>query len=493
MRMAWLVGGIASIAAGPSPAQPAKTAITARIRDYIEQCHAVAVCNGAYIVARDGKPVFRGAVGDAGDDARSPLTPDHAFDIGSVSKQFTAMAVLTLAAEGKVSLAAPVVTYLPDLPYRDVTVEQLLNHTSGIPDMLDSYGAMLRGGKQSAPLTGREVVAMLAAKDLPLRARPGSVFAYNNTAYMVAASLVEAVAREPFDAYLQRRFFGPLGMTHTRVRTPANEASIGPRAWGFRPAADGTRRPNEQLPGFYVRGAGGIYSTVSDLLIWENALPTGRVVPIAWWRRATTPLLLPDGRTYPYGYGLKLKPASNGARRYNHDGDWRGFKANLASYPDSRVTIVQLTNNSEDDSADVNEEALAQLAIGGDAAPVKAPIGRDLYARLDDPAAARRWFMAQRTAQPQGYDIREDELNALGYRLLDKKQVDAAVTVFGLAANAFPTSANAFDSLAEAQEAKGDIAGARATMRRAVAIAPGSKQVADHAARLQAMPLPDAK
>ncbi len=492
MRLASFACGVALVAAVPASARPADTVPT-RIRDYLAQCHALAVCNGAYIVARDGKPVFRGAVGDAGDSARNALTPDHAFDIGSVSKQFTAMAVLTLAAGGKLSLAAPVTTYLPDFPYRDVTVEQLLNHTSGIPDMLDSYGALLRSGKHSAPLTGREVVAMLAAKGLPLRAPPGSAFAYNNTAYMVAASLVEAVADEPFDAYLQRRFFGPLGMTHTRVRTPANEASIAPRAWGFRPAADGTRRPNEQLPGFYVRGAGGIYSTVSDLLIWENALPSGRVVPIAYWRRAITPLRLTDGRTYPYGYGLKLKPASNGARRYNHDGDWRGFKANLAYYPDSRITIVQLTNNSEDDSADVNEEALAQLAIGGDAAPVKPPIGRDLYARLNDPTAARRWFATQRTAQPGHYDIREDELNALGYRLLERKQVDAAVTVFGLAADAFPTSANAFDSLAEAQEAKGDIAGARATMHRAVTIAPGSKQIADHATRLNAMPLPAAK
>ena len=136
---------------------------------------------------------------------------------------------------------------------------------------------------------------------------------------------------------------------------------------------------------------------------------------------------------------------------------------------------------------------MAQLAIGGDAAPVKPPIGRDLYARLNDLAAARRWFATQRTAQPGQYDIREDELNALGYRLLEKKQVDAAVTVFELATDAFPTSANAFDSLAEAQEAKGDIAGARATMHRAVTIAPGSKPIADHAARLDAMPLPAAK
>lgn len=489
MRLASFACGIALIAATPASARSVDT-VTTRIRDYLAQCHTAFVCNGAYIVARDGKPIFRGAVGDAGDKARSALTPDHAFDIGSVSKQFTAMAVLTLAVDGKLSLAAPVVTYLPDFPYRDVTVEQLLNHTSGVPDMLDSYGALLRSGKQRTPLTGREVVAMLAAKGLPLLAPPGSAFAYNNTAYMVAASLVETVAGEPFDAYLARRFFGPLGMKHTRVRTPANEASITPRAWGFRPAADGTRRPNEQLPGFYVRGAGGIYSTVSDLLIWENALPTGRVVPIDWWHRAVTPARMTDGKTYPYGYGLKLKPASNGARRYNHDGDWRGFKANMAYYPDSRVTIVQLTNNSEDDSADVNEEALAQLAIGGNATPVKAPIGRDLYARLNDPASARRWFAAQRLARPQFYDVREDELTALGYSLLDKKQVDAAVTVFALTADAFPTSANALDSLADAQEAKGDIAAARTAMHRAVTIAPGSKQIAGHAARLDAMHLP---
>ena len=475
---------LAATAATPALAQGQEPADA--IRAYVDQCHAALICNGAYLVAMKGKPIFTGAVGDAGDAARTPLTKDNAFDIGSISKQFTAFAVLKLVSQGKLALTDKVARHLPEFPFADVTVAQLLNHTSGVPDILDQYNARLRAGGLSEPITGGDVVHLLAKSGRPLRSAPGAVFAYNNTAYLVAAVLVEKVAKQPFPDYLESAFFKPLGMTHTRLRMPANEAAIANRALGFRPAADGSRRPLDQIPGFYMQGAGGMYSTVEDLLRWENALTAGRVVPQALWKRATAPTRLTDGTLTPYGFGLALKATAGGARRFFHDGDWRAFKANLAYYPDSQVTIVQLTNNGEDDTVDVNEVALARLAIGDTVPTVPALAGPALYGRLDDLASARAWFVEELAARPARYEFREPGLNTLAYSLLDKKEVDKALLVFELNTIAFPISANALDGLADGYEAKGDLKTALEKMRAALALDPDSKPLQEHAAKLEA-------
>lgn len=465
-----------ALAQGETPA--------ARIRAYLDQCHAAKICNGAYLVAIKGKPVFIGAVGDAGDPARTALTTDAAFDIGSISKQFTAMAVLKLTSQHKLALTDKVAKHLPGFPYPDVTIAQLLSHSSGIPDVMDQYNSRLRAGPKE-PVLGTDIVAMLANSGRPARSAPGAKFAYNNTGYMVLAMLVEAVAKRPFADYLERSFFKPLGMTQTRVRVPSNEARITRGVLGFRPAADGSRRPLDQIPQFYVQGAGGIYSTVQDLLRWQNALLAGRVVPLALWRQATTPLKLSDGTSYPYGYGLALKPTKAGTARIFHDGDWRAFKANLAYYPGTAVTIVQLTNNAEDDTVDVNEVALADLAIGKAVAPVPALAGPALFARLDDPAKARAWFEAELATTPRRFEFREGEINNLAYALLEK-QPDKALLVFELNTLAFPKSADALDGLADGYEAKGDLKTALEKMHLALAIEPDSKQLKEHAAKLEA-------
>jgi len=467
-----------------TPARAQSDAPAQRIRAYLDQCHAAHVCNGAYLVARKGEPIFIGAVGDSGDAARTPLTADNAFDIGSISKQFTAMAVLKLAAQHKVALTDKVAKHLPDFPFADVTLEQLLTHTSGIPDILDLYTAPLRAGPKE-PILGTDVVAMLAGSGRGPTSPPGAKFKYNNTGYMVLALVVQAVARQPLSDYLDRNFFKPLGMANTRLRMPANEAAIAHRALGFRPAADGSRRPLDQIPNFYVQGGGGIYSTVTDMLRWENALTAGRVVPLALWRTAITPVRFTDGTTYPYGYGLTLKPTKAGTARIFHGGDWRAFKANLAHYPDTDVTIVQLTNNAEDDTVDVNEVALAKLAVGEAVAPVPALAGPALFERLDDLAGARAWFLAELAIRPARYEIRETELNTLAYTLLASKQLDKALLVFELNTLAFPVSANALDGLADAYEAKGDLRSALERMRAALAIEPESKQLQAHAEMLE--------
>ncbi len=342
---------------------------------YLTQCHAAQVCNGVYLVARGGEPVFVGAVGEAGDPARTPLTRDAAFDIGSISKQMTAVAVLKLAEAGRLSVDDAVAAHLPEYPYADVTIAQLLSHASGTPDVLNDYAADLKRARDAGTpivVDTSDIVGRLVALGRPAVAAPGARHAYNNTGYLVLAALVEAVGGEPFADYLQTRLFAPLGMTHTRLRSPANEAGIVHRVYGFRPSP-AERRVFDQIPGFYVRGAGGIYSTADDLLLWQRAL-NGGLVRADLWARATAPTRLADGTSAPYGFGLNLEPDADGVARVSHGGHWRAFKSDLSFYPSADLIIIQLTNNAEDDSVDANVAALRRIAEGGRPAPAKARV-----------------------------------------------------------------------------------------------------------------------
>jgi CubicO group peptidase (beta-lactamase class C family) len=334
-------------------------------RDWLTQCHAARVCNGVYLVARDGQPVFVGAAGDAGDATRTALTTDSAFDIGSISKQMTAVAVLKLAEDGRLAVDDKVVLHQPAFPYAEVTIAQLLSHTSGIPDVLGDYAARLRPGPDGQPavtlIDGTDIVPFLAALAKPADNAPGEAYAYNNTGYMVLASLVETVSGQAFGEYLHTELFQPLGMNHTLLRTPETDPAIKNRVEAFDPQPNDERRPYDQIPGVYIRGGGGLYSTVSDLLAWQNALDR-HFLPVELWQRATSPVRLSDGSTAPYGFGFNLKPDADGVPRISHAGHWRGFKADLSAYPSSGIVVIQLTNNGEDDSVDANTAILRQLA-----------------------------------------------------------------------------------------------------------------------------------
>ena len=442
---------------------------------YLQHCHKAHVCNGVYLVARHGKPIFIHAFGEAGDAKRSPLSTNSSFDIGSISKQFTAMAILKLEAEGKLSTSDDVSLYLPEFPYSNITIAQLLSHTSGIPDISPEYTKMVMSGPLQSPITFSRAVSMLVAKDAPLVFESGARYEYSNTGYFILANLVEKVADQPFDKYLERTFFNPLGMKDTLLRTPSNAKFISHRAFGFEPAPDGTRKAYDQIPGFYMRGAGGIYTTAHDLLRWENALLSGQVVPKRLWIKAITPTRLSDESLSPYGFGLSLKPDGRGERRVSHGGHWRAFKSDLSYFPRTDLTVVALTNNAENESVEESVTALEAISDGGGPKQVLIRIGPELYSRLDDsPKEVQSWFTTAVKDQSRRYDIQEKELNTLGYAMLKRGASKKAVLVFQLNTIAFPHSPNAYDSLADAYVERGEARQALDSIRSAIALDPTS-------------------
>ncbi|HVI98068.1 MAG TPA: serine hydrolase [Sphingomonas sp.] len=478
---ALVMASLATTAASAADEAPTAQAF----HTYLDRCHAAHVCNGAYLAARDGTTIFVGAVGDAGDPARTPLTAESAFDIGSVSKEFTAATVLRLVDDHELALDDTVASRLPGFPYPDITVRQLLSHSSGIPEVLDHYGMQLDAGNLSAPITTRDAVDVLAEDHKPLLFAPGTRFKYSNTGYIVLSLLVEHLTGQPFAAYLKSTLFDPLGMDHTRLRTPDDDP-IPNRAYGFQESPLGDRRAYDQIPDFFVQGAGGVYSTVGDLARWQHALNTGRVISPALYAQATTPATLSNGKVSPEGLGFGLRPDSAGHARIQHGGDWRAFKADLSYLPAEHLTLVQLTNNAQDDSVDDHVAVLAALAMGQPTPSTQPSIAWALPDRLDkdDAPTIDAWFDRELAAQPRRYVIDDRDLNQLGYDLLRHERPADAVTVFGLLTRAYPDKANSYDSLADGYEALGKREDAIAAMHKAVALDPASIRYQRHLATL---------
>lgn len=485
-RLALALAALTSLAATAAPRQDATEALA----QYFTQCHAVRVCNGSFLVAQQDKVLYEGALGTASAQDGDTLTSAHAFDIGSISKQFTAAAIVRLAERGKLRVDDAVVTLLPDFPYPQVTVRQLLTHTSGVPDLMSHYTKLLRSGQATGPILGADAVQVLAQQKVPLRFDPGSRFEYSNTGYLLLAQVVARVGGTDLAQFLQREFFAPLGMTHTRIRLPDNEAAITPRAYGFAVAADGGRRALDQIPQFYMTGAGGIYSTARDLHLWARALLDGKVMSAASWREASAPVQFKDGSTSPYGFGLGLRPSALGQPRITHGGHWRAFKAELSLLPAQGVDIVLLTNNGEDDSVEHARDAVEAILAGKPAPIVRESIHWRLHERLqrDDLAALKQWLASELDAKPARYDFLEDKINDIGYALLERKEVDKAIAVMQFNRDAHPESMNALDSLADAYLAKGDRVAAIAQVRHMLELKPDSKPAQEKLQTLQAQP-----
>ncbi|MBS0200622.1 MAG: serine hydrolase [Proteobacteria bacterium] len=469
-------------AASATPAQ-----MTVEIARYFEQCHAVQVCNGSFLVVRQGKVLYRGALGNADATGKAQLGVDDQFDIGSVSKQFTAAAVVRLMERGKLSLDDQADKYLPELPYPDITLRQLLTHTSGTPDVFSVYQQLLVGGKVTAPILGNDAAHILAEHKMQLRFAPGSAFEYSNTGYLLLAQVVAHVSGSDYADFMQREFFTPLGMTHTRVRLPGNDAAIVPRAYGFMVRADGSRKPFDQIANFYPVGPGSIYSTTSDLERWAQALEQGKVMSKQDWALAQTPVRLNDGTTAPYGFGFNLTPSPLGQPRVAHGGDWRGFKADFTLLPRQGIHILMLTNNSQDDSVEAARDAVEAIIAGKPRPQLLEPAHWELYRRASSMNATelKAWLQQESARTPRRYDFPEQPLQQAAGELLRRKDGDKAIAVLEFNRDAHPQSLKALEALANAYLETGDRAAAIAQVRKMLEIRPDSKRAREKLAELQ--------
>lgn len=302
------------------------------------------------VVIRDGHVIVRRSYGLADVDSGTPVRSSTNFRLASLSKAFTAAAVLLHVADGKILLDDPATKYLPELPAHAgrVTLRHLLTHTSGIWDYEEFVP-----DSQTYQLKDADALRLIGTHAESLYFAPGTEWRYSNSGYALLALIVERVAGERYAQFLQRRIFAPLGMTNT-VAYEAGVSTVANRGYGHRVRGDSVSR-TDQSNTSAVLGDGGIYASIDDLVRWDAALTEGTLLPDSLWREATTPYRLSNGRPAEYGYGWFID-RFEGHLRQRHHGETRGFTNSIYRFPEDRLTTIVLTNRSDSAPWEKNDE-----------------------------------------------------------------------------------------------------------------------------------------
>lgn len=287
---------------------------------------------GCVLVARHGVPLLRQGSGLADREWNIAHRPTGKFRLGSLTKQFTATAILKLMERGRLTLDDKVTRHFPDAPaaWAGVTIFHLLTHTSGIP----SYTSMPQFFAQEArqDRSPREIIAL--TEHLPLDFSPGSAFKYNNGAYVILGHIIERLTGQSYEAYLQQYILTPLGLNHTGYEHVA--AIIPERVRGYR-FKNGRIENAGFLAMSVAHAAGALYSTVDDLLIWQRALIAARP-----FSAASSALMFKDhGHGYGFGWGIQKQ---FGRRQFVHAGGINGFSVVVSFYPDDDLFLAVLAN-----------------------------------------------------------------------------------------------------------------------------------------------------
>jgi len=290
-------------------------------------------------VATNGTPGLAKGYGMADLEHDVRITPDSIFEAGSVSKQFTAAAVLLLAREGKLSIDDPVRKYIPELPDygAPLTIRHMLNHASGLRDW--GNVAAIAGWPRTTRVHTHAHVLDIVSRQKALNFTPGTNWSYSNTGFNLAAIIVSRVSGMPFADFTEQRLFKPLGMAHTSWRDDFTRIVKG-RAIAY---ADRGGVFSTEMPFENVHGNGGLLTTVGDLLKWNENFTAPVVGDAPFVALQQTPGKFNDGRTHEYAFGLYVR-TYKGVREVEHSGSTAGYRAHLARYPDQRVSVAVLCN-----------------------------------------------------------------------------------------------------------------------------------------------------
>ena len=307
------------------------------------------------LVAKDGKVVYRKAFGMANLELGIPMKPENVLEIGSITKQFTAVAILMLEEQGKLSVTDPITTYFPDYPTQGtvITVHQLLNHTSGIRSYTGMSDFQSQARVDMDPLTLIDVF-----KNEPMDFKPGERWLYNNSGYIILGAIIEQVSGMSYAEYIQKNIFDPLGMSNSYYGSKSN--IIPNRASGYQPTESGYRNA-DYLSMTLPYAAGSLMSTVDDMLIWQNALNSNTLIPRARLEKAFVNTTLNDGSKTNYGYGWSIDEV-NGVPSIEHGGGIFGYTTYGLHIPSENVYVAVLHNGNGNSPTDAAVQ-IAAIAI----------------------------------------------------------------------------------------------------------------------------------
>jgi CubicO group peptidase (beta-lactamase class C family) len=323
-----------------------------KIDSIVQIKYATGVFNGCIGVIHKGNLIYKNCVGNSNFETKMPLNDSSMFDLASCSKQFTAAAILILAEQNKLALSDNIQKYIPNLPYKNISIEALLNHTSGLPDyeeMLDKYW-----DKQKFA-TNNDVIEYFNKYKPKMLFKPGSKFEYCNTGYALLSVIIEKVSGMSYAEFLATTIFQPLGMKHSRVYNTrrSNNESISNYAYGY-VYSDSLKKYvlPDMLPNYNfviymdaITGDGTVNSTVADMVLWEMSLRNHTLISKSSLDKAFTRAKIKSGEMIDYGYGWELFQDAKSESIAYHSGSWPGYITFTMHFIDCDNSIIILTNN----------------------------------------------------------------------------------------------------------------------------------------------------
>lgn len=434
--------------------------------------------NGSVLVAENGAIIYKKGFGFANMEWDIPNAPNTKHRLGSITKQFTGLLVLQLAEAGKIDLQAPITTYLPDYPSAHgdiITIHHLLTHTSGIPNYTAFPGFMEKDSRD--PYTPTDFVKTFS--DMELDFTPGERFSYSNSGYFLLGLIIEKMSGKSYEQMLQENIFTPLNMKDSGF--DHHDTILKNRATGYE--KEGGEFVNSKYLDMSIPyAAGSLYSTVEDLYLWDQALYSNTLLS-----KASMDLFFGEhikAMNDSYGYGWVIGSESLGNTEesiatISHGGGINGFNTLITRAPSDKSLIVLLNNTGRaplNDMAQAIRGILYDMPYDFPKKSVANAVYDEIIANGSD--AALIHYTAIKSSKD--YELNEDEMNSIGYKLLQSEKLDEAAAVFKLNVEAFPKSFNVYDSYAEALLSQGDKEQAIINYKKSVEMNPNNQNGIDY-------------
>ncbi|MCP9763971.1 serine hydrolase domain-containing protein [Lacihabitans soyangensis] len=310
--------------------------------------------NGVVLFAKNGSPIYKKAFGVANFKSNEPLKFNSSFNLASVSKQFFAMMIMQLKEAGKLNYDDKLAMYFPEFPYKKITIRHLLQHTSGLPEYFDFAEEHL---DEDEILTNKKLLALLVEKKPKLNFEPGTKWEYSNTGYALLTNIIEKTSKMAIEDYFRVKIAQPLGLKDSFVfyqKIKTNTSAGHQRVYGFE-VKKGKKYSNDLTNMDGVVGDGNLYSSVEDLLKWDQALYTNKLVSLNALKEAFTSGSTTNGEEFGYGFGWEIDENN---KIVSHTGSWVGFENFISRNMKTKTTVIILSSSSNDAAIDVINEIL---------------------------------------------------------------------------------------------------------------------------------------
>ncbi|MGQ9846955.1 MAG: serine hydrolase domain-containing protein [Bacteroidales bacterium] len=330
--------------------------IRTKLSTFFKKQFSLGNFEGAVLVSYKGQIIYKDAFGYANRKLKIPNTTQTAFQIGSMSKQFTAIAILQLVAQGKITLDTPIETIYPEFPYTGITIRMLLTHRSGLPNYIYQLENTLINKNEL--LNNQQVIDNIIRLNEKCYDRPNKRYQYSNTGYVILAAIIEKISGLSFDKYMKKNIFEPLGMKHTFFYNDVYKNKVPDNI----SVATGYLSPYQEAKFCYlngIKGDKGIFSTIDDLHKWDTSLYKGYILPKNYIDSAFSKQTRTRLSNIFYGFGWKMYFLNDTMPIFFHSGWWQGYQSVIMRIPKDTITVVVLKNKKTDHP--INQRAIIDI------------------------------------------------------------------------------------------------------------------------------------